>query len=132
MAMILASGSISPVHVRTIILEMSFVERYQPNPSILSTPDKWLAIDAILASPNFVDLHTVEVTLNGYPPASFQMQQTSLDLGEIDFTALLPSISYYSRISLMTLTTLVSRKQTAIYHMDSMDHNICRVVRVKI
>lgn len=131
MAMILASST-SPVHVRTIILETSFVERYQPNPFILRTPDKWLAIDAILASPNFVDLHTVEVTLNGYPPASSEMQQTSLDLGEIDFTALLPTISYYSRISLMTLTTLVSRKETAVYHMDPVDYNICRVVRVKI
>jgi hypothetical protein len=110
MAMILASST-SPVHIRSIILETSFLEQCQQTPSIL-IPDKWLPIDAILASSIFLELHTVEVTVSGYPPAGSEIQQR-----RIDFMDLLPTISSQSWISLMTSTTQGSHRNTAIYEM---------------
>jgi len=110
MALILASST-SPIHVRSVILETSFLEQCQQSPSILM-PDKWLSIDAILASSIFLELHTVEVTVKGYPHPGSEMQQR-----RIDFMDLLPTISSQSWISLMTSTTQGARRHTAIYEM---------------
>jgi hypothetical protein len=98
MATILASST-SSVHIRSIILETSFggfpYWQWPKNPFIL-TLDKWLPIHEILASALFVGLCTVEGIVNVYPPAGSELEwQTSIDLGEIDFMALLPTIAYY-------------------------------------
>jgi len=95
MEMILASSA-SPIHIRSIILEISLGVlldqwvRVTTFPIVLAS-DKWLAIDRILASPKFMDLRTVEVGVNG-----------EFSLGKIDFSALLPTISSHPRISLIT------------------------------
>lgn len=128
MAMILASSA-SPLHIRSIILETSFgvlPDRQawqETETSSILNPDKWLAIDAILASSRFVDLRMVEVTVNGLP-ASFKRGERFPDLGEMDFKALLPTISHHSRMSLTTSATLDSRQQTAVYELHPIDRDI--------
>ena len=106
MRMILASPT-SPVHIRSVILEISFDvprDRGQEDtfPSIL-TSDEWLRIDAILSGPNFVDLLTVEVRVNkviGYLTSpSVTLISPNDDGEEINFTALLPTISSHPRIT---------------------------------
>ena len=106
MAMVLSSST-SPVHIRSIILETSFGGQSPWEwhiPSIL-TLDKWLPIDKILASTLFRDLCMVEVTVNSYHPTSLEERSkiewldSSFDLGEFDFMALLPTISYYSTLT---------------------------------
>ena len=58
MKMILTSST-APVPIHSIILESSFLEHYQ------------VPSDAILASPIFVDLCTVEVAVTDYPYADY-------------------------------------------------------------
>lgn len=107
---ILASST-SPLHIRSVILEISFgvrLDQYRwkdvTTSSILAL-DKWLSIDRILASPKFVELHTVEIRVNGeFTVMSpwFSGTEISLGLGEIDFSTLLPTLSSHPRILLIT------------------------------
>ena len=102
MQIILASSAF-PLPIRSVFLGTSFGaprDRWQQftNPSII-TPDRWLLIDKVLASPKFSDLRTVEVAVNGFFPCS------TVGQGRIDFTALLPAISSNPRILLVTSTT---------------------------
>ena len=86
MAMILASST-SPVHIRSIILETSFLEQCQKAPS-MPIPDKWLPI----------------------PGSEMQHRR-------INFMALLPTISSQSWISSRISTTQRSHRHTAVYEM---------------
>jgi hypothetical protein len=109
MKMILASSA-SPIHVRSVILETSFGSLLSrggwpdlTTSSILS-PAKWLPIDKILASSKFVDLRTIEVKVNGELRVYdyYSRSRKLFSYKEIDFTALLPTISSHPRISLIT------------------------------
>ena len=113
MRMILASFT-SPVHIQSVILETSFgVPRDQgqeDTSSSILTSHEWLPIDAILSGSNFVSLLTVEVRVvkvKGYltSPSKTWISPNHMD-EEIDFTALLPTISSHPRILLVTSTTL--------------------------
>ena len=105
MRIILASST-SPVHIRSVILETSLGSLYPwenvaTSPTLV--PDKWLPIDRILASPKFVDLHTVEVRVNRSMHHYVGPSEIPLDPGgEFDFSGLLPAISSHPRISLIT------------------------------
>jgi len=122
MQMILASPT-APVHIRSIILETSVLghSKYE-GPSILAW-EKWLLIDAILASPIFVDLCTVEVTVTDYPYACIEVPRMEPTCWEHDFAALLPTIYCRSRISLMT-SNRYAYKVAAIYEMYPVDHDM--------
>jgi hypothetical protein len=112
---ILASST-TPVHIRTIILETSFLIGHYQRPSIFPS-DKWLLIDAILASPIFMDLCTVEVTVTDYPYVGFAPWRKEPNCWENDFAALLPTIYCCSQTSLMISNTARGYKVTAIYEM---------------
>ena len=112
--MILASFT-SPVHIHSVILETSFgvpPDQGQEDTSSILTSHEWLPIDAILSGPNFVNLLTVEVRVikvRGYltSPSKTWTCTSPIHMGEeIDFTALLPTISSHPQILLITSTTL--------------------------
>jgi hypothetical protein len=115
MRMVLASST-SPVHIRSVILETSFSvpqgQGQEDMSSSILTSHEWLPIDAILSGPNFVNLLTVEVRVTkvkGYltSPSKTRTCTSPNHMGEeIDFTALLPTISSHPRVLLMTSTTL--------------------------
>jgi hypothetical protein len=91
------------MHIRSVILETSFGLPYPWQDVAISpvlTPDKWLPIDRILASPKFVDLHTVKVRVNRMIRRCLPVgsSEISLDLREIDCSALLPTISSHPSI----------------------------------
>lgn len=118
MKMILASSA-SPIHVRSVILEThfgDFLARYlwtDVTANSILSPDIWSPIDRILTSPKFVDLHTVEVRLNGELRVYdyYFRDKILFALGEVDFTALLPTISSHPMISLIASTSHLPKRR---------------------